>query len=588
MSELPHDHGAAPPRLGLIRCGIGFIAGLVLWGLQESAEQKLWPATVPPLLGALAMVALLVPFVLVGGVFALRGRTLAIWSAVVAAVFAGLGWHDLTRGVFDTEDPWPSGTLMAFGAAGLFIAHHLVAGADAERQVIARYPRYFDLAWKHGVQLALSAAFCGVFWIILFLGGALFKLIGVEAVNELIQKEWFGIPATTTMFAAAVHLTDVRSSLIRGIRTVALTLLSWLLPILTLLGAAFLLTLPFTGLDPLWKTRSAAAILLSSAAVLIVLINAAYQDGEPDGIVPLILRSTTRLAAVLIAPLVVLAAYALWLRIGQHGLTPDRIVGLACCVAGAVYAVGYLAAAVRPGRWMRWLEPTNVTAAFAVLALLLAIFTPIADPARLSVDNQMARLASGTVKAEALDYGFLRFRAGRYGIAALKALKARGGEAGKRASEALAWTNERSVPDPQTPRPDLRATIKVWPEGESLPDDFFRTVDAAEGDVSMLCRKDPDGPKYPCDAVQLDLNGDGAREIIVDTRTSTIVYGRNAAGAWSPVGTLVGCEVGKGIREGNYKVVPQAPWRDLEVFGRRVVMLERYETCSGELHDATR
>ena len=52
-----------------------------------------------------------------------------------------------------------------------------------------------------------------------------------------------------------------------------------------------------------------------------------------------------REAGVLLAPMIVLAAYALWLRIGQYGLTPDRVVAVACVVAGLVYAS---AAARRP------------------------------------------------------------------------------------------------------------------------------------------------------------------------------------------------------------------------------------------------
>ena len=569
MSDHSHELGGSPPRLGLIRIGVGLTAGVAVWALQESAEQKVWPATLPPLLGALAMVALLIPFVLVGGVGALRGRTLAIWSAAVAMIYAALGWHDMTRGVFEPQNPWPSPPLMAFGAAGLFIAHHLVAGADAERRVIARYPRYFEIAWKHGVQLALSAAFCGVFWIILFLGGALFNLIGIEAVNELIQKEWFGIPATATMFAAAVHLTDVRSSLIRGIRTVALTLLSWLLPILTLLGAAFLLTLPFTGLEPLWKTRSAAAILLSSAAVLIILINAAYQDGEPDGIVPLVLRLTTRLAAALLAPLVILAAYALWLRVGQHGLTPDRVVGVACAVAGAVYAVGYLAAAVRPGRWMRWLEPSNVTAAFVALALLLAIFTPLADPARLSVDNQMARLASGRVTADKFDYSFLRWETGRYGREALDDLVRRGGDAGKRAAAAKAEKERRYGPDERLFREtDLEVT---WPKGRALPAGFMQQGwDRMERNA---CTQG-DG----CRVLLADLTRDGVEEVVVSNGHQVWVHGL-AAGRWRLVGARYSDRTRRGdfdsvdeaLRAGRVEIRP-APFDEIVVDGKAITI----------------
>jgi hypothetical protein len=276
--------------VGLARIGAGLVQGIALWALSEAADNKVWPATNGLLFGVLATVVLFTPFVVLGGLANMRRRTLVIWTLAAAAGLAALGAHDIDRRTAHETVDWISGQAMVFFAAALFIAHHLVSAADSDRKLIARFPTYFDQAWKHGVQLVMSAGFVGVFWLVLFLGGALFKLIGIAFVQDLIGKSWFAIPATTTMFAAAVQLTDVRHGLIRGIRTVALTLLSWLLPVLVFLTGAFMLALPFTGLEPLWKTRSAAGILLTAAAVMIVLINAAYQDGEPDEATPLVLR----------------------------------------------------------------------------------------------------------------------------------------------------------------------------------------------------------------------------------------------------------------------------------------------------------
>src|SRR5205085_12120254 len=136
-------------------------------------------------------------------------------------------------------------------------------------------------AWKNAVQLALSIAFVGVLWAGLLLGAALFSLIGVKGFEQLLEKRWFLLPVTATAFAAAVQLTDVRLALIRGVRTVGLMLLSWLLPLMTLIAAAFLVALPFTGLAPLFATRRAAVTLLAASAGLILLINAAYHEHDP-------------------------------------------------------------------------------------------------------------------------------------------------------------------------------------------------------------------------------------------------------------------------------------------------------------------
>ena len=93
---------------------------------------------------------------------------------------------------------------------------------------MAKYPTHFDVAWKMAVQLALSAAFVGAFWLLLWLGASLFALIKLDFFRKLIGHEWFAIPVTTLAASGALHLTDIRPALVRGARTLALTLLSWI------------------------------------------------------------------------------------------------------------------------------------------------------------------------------------------------------------------------------------------------------------------------------------------------------------------------------------------------------------------------
>jgi hypothetical protein len=116
---------------------------------------------------------------------------------------------------------------------------------------------------------------------------------------------------------------------VRGVRTLASTLLSWLLPLTTLIAAGFLAALLFTGLDPLWATRRAASLVLAIAAVLIVLINAVYQDGEREHPAAFILRSAGIVAAVALTPLVAIAAHAVMLRVNQYGWTLERVFAAA-------------------------------------------------------------------------------------------------------------------------------------------------------------------------------------------------------------------------------------------------------------------
>jgi len=554
-----------------IRLGAGLLQGLALFLLQQAQEAKVWPATQPLAFAPLVLVALFAPFVILAGIGALRRNSLIVWALGAAAFAAGLAFYGAWQGV--DADRMPDFPVFAAIAAGLFIAHHLIQPAQAERRVVARYPAYFDITWMHGVQLVLSAGFTGAFWILLFLGASLFKLIGIDAFQKLIAEEAFAFPATTVMFAAAVQLTDVRSTLVRGVRTVALTLLAWLLPLMTLIAAGFLASLPFTGLEPLWKTRAATALLLTAAAHLIVLINAAYQDGEDAP--HLVLKWAARIAGLLLIPISLLAAHGLSLRIGQHGLTPERVFAAAFVLIAIGYAVGYTIAAVRPGAWMKGLEKTNVVQAFVALALILALFTPLADPARLSVNDQVSRLERGKVKPEAFDFQFLRFSSGRYGKAALERLKTSKVEGVAARAKAAAAMKIKTAPVIE--KIDL-SKLTVYPVGRALPESFLRQDwrdDSGSGCI---------GQGSQCPALLLDVNADGKDEVLLASGASFDVFSFDGARWRKTAETPYVCDavdLAAALKAGTVRA-EVAPQHDILVGGRRLFMVPAGEGCSGE------
>lgn len=554
---------------GIARLAIGLVQGVALYLLHQSVEAKVWPSTEPVLFEALAYVWVMVPIVLLGGLADMRRPTLAVWALLAAALSAGLAAHDVLREAAGEADRPLHFTVGVFVAVGLFIAHHLIQGADTARRPIAPYPVYFDAASKHAVQLGLAVAFTGVFWLVLHLGAALFKLIGLTFLETLIRQEWFAVPGTTVAFAAAVHLTDVKAAVIRGVRTVGLTLLSWLMPLMGLIAVGFLAALPFTGLKPLWDTGHATALVLSAAAVLIVLLNAAYQDGE-DERTPTVLKWAGRVTALTIAPLVAVAAYGLWLRIGQYGLTPERVVAAACVLVGAFHAVGYAIAAVKPGPWLKPLESTNVATAFVALAVLIALLTPVADPARIAVADQVRRLESGKIAPDKFDYGFLRFDGAKWGRAELERMKAdtTGPNAkliSEKAAEALKLEH-RYERDQVAPPAFNPAKVTVWPKGRALPDSFVKQAWDRKDGFSPCVQGESD-----CDAFFADLDGDGTEEILLSPGYQVAVY-RLADGRWSKIGDLRagGCKgVLEGLKAGNFKTA-EPRWKDLEVAGVRL------------------
>jgi len=559
---------AGSPLIGPIRLAIGLLQGLGLYWLHRSSDDdlKVWPATEPLLFGPLLLIVAFLPLVLLAGVGRLRPVTLAIWTTVAGVALALLGLHDIARQSADTlrNAPFLSAPVLLFSAAALFISHHLVVPADMERRRIAGFPTYFDTTWKAGVQLVMSLGFTAAFWVLLTLGGALFKVIGLPFLEDLLRETWFAFPLAFLAFATAVHLTDVRDGLIRGVRTVALMLLSWLLLVMTVLAAGFLAALPFTGLDGLWETGNGTSLVLTAAAALIILINTAYQDGRADNLPPAVLRIAVRVAAVLLTPLVILAVLGLSLRIGQYGLTPDRIIAGACALVGAAYAVGYGWAALSPfwrkGDWMRPLERTNIWTALLTVAVILLLFSPALDPARLSVMDQVARLERGAVTPDRFDYHFLRFESGKAGQAALERLT-RSDDAAIAAGAVAARKNDDRYSHEGSPD-EPRLAIEIWPIGAPpLPEGFVASANRS-GDL--------DHCQYAnlCLATRRDLDADGAPELLIVGHDNIAVFIATADG-WSLLGRFdqtcrqsTRSDPREALRTGRLRAV-QPAWPDL-------------------------
>jgi len=579
MAEEAQDRAPAALRSAIPRLATGLAQGLVAWGLTEAAKHTLWPATQPALFAALSLILAFVPLILIGGYGRIRALPLAIWALAAAAALAIFAWHDIDAAVWTGlgESGAPprlvtASQVFAFTAVFVFVGHHLVGPADEARKLLAPYATYFDWAWKDAVQLALSAAFVGVLWASLWLGASLFKLIGVDALQQLIEKPWFGLPVTGFAFAAAVQLTDVRVALIRGVRMVGLVLLSWLLPVMTLIAVGFVAALPFTGLTKLFGAASAGATMLSACAVLIILVSAAYQDGTARAHAAL--RWSARASGLALVPLTLIAGDAIAIRVGEYGLTPARIEAIACAIIGAGFAVGYAIAAVRRGdAWMKPLELTNVVMARVAMLAILVLFTPIADPARLSVGDQTARLLAGKTPLAKFDFEFLRFRAGRYGLDALKRLAALKGDPNKLAIAAKAADAEKAEYAGEIgAQQSFAQRIIAYPAGTQIPKSFVDRDWSKAGSDAPACYFNAG----QCEAYLLDVDGDGKSEVLIgqhyadQTILNLEIFKETPGGGWTQVGQVnVTCAAAvAAMRAGKVEVAPAAG-RDLVAGGRR-------------------
>jgi len=566
-------------QIAAARLAMGLAQGVVLYLLYTAYERHGWPATDAYTFAPALMLAVLAPLLIIQGAGNLRLLTLVLWTVVAGAVIWSLAWYDIWR--WPQEFAWygsangaqrifPSFGLWFFLSAALFIAHVLISGGDSEHRFVASYPTHFDVAWKLGVQFALTFLFVGAFWLVLWLGAELFKLIRLDFFEKLIEHRWFAIPATTLAMAAALHISDVRAGFVRGLRTLALVLLSWLLPLMALIAAGFLASLVFTGLGPLWATRRASASLLLAAAAIVVLINAAYQDGDGErrSVFALVIRA----ASLLLLPVVGLAIFGIALRVQQYGWTVERIASAACALVAVFYAIGYGLNSLLPSR--RLIERSNFLTALVILVVIGAIFSPFADPARLSVDSQVARLEGGKVKVSEFDFRYLRFDSARFGNEALHRLAGKPYPDAIRnaARQALAASWPYQVPE-KGPLKPMAQRITLYPKGATFPAGFLDLRagdDPASGNwLACLNRSNT-----PCDAVLFDVDGDGKQEVIVFDDTTVQVFGERKSGHWRLQGTAFApaCPAFfRALRARRFEVVaPEISPKDFLVEGVRV------------------
>jgi len=556
MSDSDSRPAPAPAAgIAAARMIIGLLQGVAGYGLWRllADDPAPWLLRNPKGFTLLCLLVAFLPLTVLLGLGHLRRRVLAGWVLTAGVVIVLMGSHDLRQNSSGGLAE-PSLQLMLSLLPMLFVAHNLVAAADASRHWWPGYGACFEAAWRSAIQLLLGIAFVAAFWAVYRLGASLFQVIGIGWLDRLAEEAPFVIVVTTTVGAAALHLADAQDRLTRGVRILGLTLLGWLTPLLAGLTTCFLLALPFTGLTPLWETGYGGPLLMTAAATLVVLINAVHQDGHA-GALPL-LRWSARLACWVLPVLVALAAWGLWLRIGQYGLTRNRVISVAVVLVLACYAVPYALAALRPR--MRLLEPANIAVAGIAVLVVLGLNTPLADPNRLAVNSQVARLLDGKVPVEAFDFRFLQDFSRRYGRRALQALT-------QHPDPAIATAARRQAeppPDSVVETPS-RPRLVPYPAEAEIPPGIVASMQGQ----SAFCRI------TDCVATPVDLEGNGQRAWLVGPAGQSFLVFQQMEGEWRRTGSFntgnCGREVATDILAGELRLLPPR-WRDVEVAGHRL------------------
>lgn len=460
------------------------------------------------------------------------------------------------------------------------------------------YATLFEYAWRNAVITVQAGVLTGLLWIVLTLGAQLFRLIGVDWPHEVLDEAWFAIPVTTLSIALGMRAGLKRAAFVITLRNHWLTLTAWLLPLVGLIGGAFVLT-SLAGVDKLFERGLSAFFLLWFAAFWVKFFNSAFQDGQNAPPFGAALQKTLPYTALALLGIAGLATWALLLRISQHGVTPDRAWGVLVAMVALCYGLGYSFSLIRKTHWMSSMVHANVLAALLMCGGIVLLLSPILDARRLSTNSQMTRLSAGQVKADEFDLHALTEQ-GRFGHDALQGLARQKNTAG--ASTPLALRAEatlesarqyrrygwNAMPDQtrELPVADLRERVDVYPRGAAMPDTFIGFLQTDIKTWDEWNRRDSCFDQHDktlrCSVVQIDLNRDGQPELILWKTRYDIqprVYSSSGQG-WKRVGYLTFArspatpiDIQTQLRTGNVTASPSA-WNELSVGPTRYYVLE--------------
>lgn len=553
----------------------GVIQGWVLWWLWHAAELGQWPATQPIARTAILYAAIVLPLALywTQGVDQLSARVRRAAMAAYLVGYASLGAYSawVSGAVNSRISVRPADALAAIILG--FVSVSLLCGFDFSARRW-RYARLFHYSWRNGILTATAGAMTGAVWMVLYAGAGLMGLIQVKWILEMIQKPIFIFPVTGLVVAGAFALGLVRAAMTEAIRRFWLSISSWLLLLVLFFGVMWVAWVPFTGLDALFKTKSAALMMLWFTALAVKFSNCAYQDGEIAWPYPRWLSYATQAAWLSLLPVVAIAWWALGLRVAQYGWSEDRLWAALVSSVALIYVVGYAWSWRQRDRWMFAIARTNIVAAGVLCLGLLAFVSPVANIQRLAVSAHMQRVADAGGSVEP-DWTYLRWESGRFGRQALQALVGGAGvPAGqawaKQAADALAKSS-RYGDAPQVLTAALVADkFVVYPAGKTLPAAFVQYAQDQQSDWSL---KSCMGASGKCRVWLGDLNGDGQDEVVLfeDLALKTKQHGTLftlAGNVWRSSGMVLGAQPFDPALLQSAQAT-QTVWRDVVIGGKR-------------------
>lgn len=452
----------------------GTLAGVAVWALAEAWGSASLPPRPLLFLTAFSAAGFTLLLTLSGPVSPARAL---FPSILVAAVLAGaLYW---ASGRFDEIQPFLDlgYPLVAFGLA-LTIAVPFLAAGLSHREGWTHYPALFDATWEILVRVLAGVFFAALFWGVLSLLDALLRIVEVRLLDWMMRINAVAMALTGAVFGLALAVLHRVSGQVSPV--LLLRLLRLFLPVVLLVTLVFLTALPLRGWEGLGRGGSPAAILLAVALAAVVLITVAVDRDNTEAIRSRPWRLMSGALALCVPLLAALAGWAIWLRIGQYGWTPSRLMAASAAAVLLVYGLAYGLAVLIGRRWMARLREANTWMALAVLAVCLLWLSPAFQPERIAALDQKRRALAGAGGAT-LPLAELARDWGRAGRTALEAI---GMARPDLTAEIEMARLGRSRTVPQSLLAERRAAVvavlPVYPEGAALSADSLAGLTASQ------------------------------------------------------------------------------------------------------------
>jgi len=285
------------------------------------------------------------------------------------------------------------------------------------------YSSLFRWSWRNFLTIGLSVLFAGAVWALLMLWAGLFKAINITFFFDLFTNKWFYYPALALAHGFGVIVFRHLSQVIDVITRLQQALMKYLLILIVFISIIFMASLPFSGLQVLWKSGGSTLILWMQALMLFF-VNAVYQNDSHERPYPQWLHRFIFVGVALLPVYSIISLYGLSLRVDQYGLSISRAWGLLIWFLLCVFSVGYFYGIIKyRDNWLMVLNKINISGGLLVLVAMLLINSPLLDFRKMTVSSQLALLRSHKVTVEKFDVDYFNYHLGRPGREALEFLQ---------------------------------------------------------------------------------------------------------------------------------------------------------------------